>query len=154
MKIIIAGGGKVGAALIRQLSSEGHDLTLIDTNTAVLERTMTAYDVMAVQGNCATMATLHQAGVEDADLLIAVTNADEVNLLCCMKSTIEAGSMDPNTGLKYTWHRSVRLYSCMISYALSRSSRLPETNFTVSSLSRSSKFSMRIALSQPLDGSL
>ena len=84
MKIIIAGGGKVGAALIRQLSSEGHDLTLIDTNTAVLERTMTAYDVMAVQGNCATMATLHQAGVEDADLLIAVTNADEVNLLCCM----------------------------------------------------------------------
>ena len=92
MKIIIAGGGKVGAALIRQLSSEGHDLTLIDTNTAVLERTMTAYDVMAVQGNCATMATLHQAGVEDADLLIAVTNADEVNLLCCMT----AHTMNPN----------------------------------------------------------
>ena len=84
MKIIIAGGGKVGATLTRQLSSEGYDLTLIDTNTAVLERTMTAYDVMAVQGNCATMSVLHQAGVEDADLLIAVTNADEVNLLCCM----------------------------------------------------------------------
>ena len=84
MKIIIAGGGKVGATLTRQLSSEGYDLTLIDTSTAVLERTMTAYDVMAVQGNCATMAALQQAGVEEADLLIAVTNADEVNLLCCM----------------------------------------------------------------------
>ena len=84
MKIIIAGGGKVGAALTRQLSAEGYDLTLIDTNTAVLEKTMNAYDVMAVQGNCATMSALGQAGVEEADLLIAVTNADEVNLLCCM----------------------------------------------------------------------
>ena len=84
MKIIIAGGGKVGATLTRQLSAEGYDLTLIDKNPHVLDSTMNAYDVMAVQGNCATMATLRQAGVEDADLLIAVTNADEVNLLCCM----------------------------------------------------------------------
>ena len=84
MKIIIAGGGKVGATLTRQLSAEGYDLTLIDKNAQVLETTMNAYDVMAVQGNCATMAALRQAGVEDADLLIAVTNADEVNLLCCM----------------------------------------------------------------------
>ena len=84
MKIIVAGGGKVGAALIRQLSSEGYDLTLIDVNTSVLEHTMNLYDVMAVQGNCATMSVLKQAGVEEADLLIAVTNADEMNLLCCM----------------------------------------------------------------------
>ena len=84
MKIIIAGGGKVGATLTRQLSAEGYDLTLIDKNTQVLEGVMNAYDVMAVQGNCATMPSLLQAGVEDADLLIAVTNADEVNLLCCM----------------------------------------------------------------------
>ena len=92
MKIIIAGGGKVGATLTRQLSSEGYDLTLIDKNPHVLESTMNAYDVMAVQGNCATMATLRQAGVEDADLLIAVTNADEVNLLCCMT----AHAINPN----------------------------------------------------------
>lgn len=84
MKIIVAGGGKVGAALVRQLSGEGYDLTLIDINTSVLEHTMNLYDVMAVQGNCATMSTLRQAGVEDADLLIAVTNADEMNLLCCV----------------------------------------------------------------------
>ena len=91
MKIIVAGGGKVGAALIRQLSAEGYDLTLIDTNTSVLERTMNLYDVMAVQGNCATMSALTQAGVEDADLLIAATNADEMNLLCC----VTAHAMNP-----------------------------------------------------------
>ena len=84
MKIIIAGDGKVGAALTRQLSAEGYDLTLIDSNSTVLENSVEAYDVIAIQGNCATMDTLKQAGVEDADLLIAVTNADEVNLLCCM----------------------------------------------------------------------
>ncbi len=84
MNIIIAGDGKVGAALVRQLSAEGHDLTLIDLNKAVLETTAEQHDVMAIQGNCASMEVLLEAGVKDADLLIAVTDADEVNLLCCM----------------------------------------------------------------------
>lgn len=84
MKIIIAGEGKVGSILTRQLSAEGYDLTLIDANLKVLESTEERYDIMAVQGNCASMETLEQAGIKDADLLIAVTNADEVNLLCCM----------------------------------------------------------------------
>lgn len=84
MKIIIAGDGKVGAILTRQLSAEGYDLTLIDANLKVLESSEERYDIMAVQGNCASMATLDQAGIREADLLIAVTNADEVNLLCCM----------------------------------------------------------------------
>lgn len=84
MKIIIAGDGKVGAILTRQLSAEGYDLTLIDANLKVLESTEERYDIMAVQGNCASMETLGQAGIKEADLLIAVTNADEVNLLCCM----------------------------------------------------------------------
>ena len=83
MNIIIAGDGKVGAALTRQLSSEGYDITVIDTNARVLEDSTTRYDVMSVQGNCASMDTLLEAGVKDADLLIAATNADEVNLLCC-----------------------------------------------------------------------
>jgi len=84
MDIIIAGGGKVGQTLARQLAAEGHDLTLIDTNSQVLESTVERYDAMAVAGNCASKEVLLQAGVQDADLLIAVTNADEVNLLCCM----------------------------------------------------------------------
>ena len=83
MNIIIAGDGKVGSALTRQLSSEGYDITVIDTNTRVLENSTERYDVIAVQGNCASMDVLLQAGVKDADLLIAATNADEVNLLCC-----------------------------------------------------------------------
>ena len=84
MKILIAGDGKVGATLTRQLSAEGYDLTLIDSNPKVLKASVERYDVIAVQGNCASMGTLRHAGAEDADLLIAATSADEVNLLCCM----------------------------------------------------------------------
>ncbi len=84
LKIIIAGGGKVGATLTKQLSAEGYDLTLIDSSQSVLESILQKYDVMAVAGNCATMDTLVYAGVKDADLLIAATSADEINLLCCM----------------------------------------------------------------------
>ncbi len=83
MNIIIAGSGKVGVTLTRQLSSEGHDITLIDTDPRMLEAVVDRYDVMAIHGNCASMDVLRQAGVMDADLLIAATNADEVNLLCC-----------------------------------------------------------------------
>ena len=84
MNIIIAGDGKVGVTLARQLSAEGHDLTLIDLDKQVLESTMEQCDVMTVEGNCASMPVLLQAGVKEAELLIAATSADEVNLLCCM----------------------------------------------------------------------
>ena len=84
MNIIIAGCGKVGMTLARLLSAEGHDLTMIDQEKRVLESNLERYDIMAVEGNCASMPVLQQAGVENADLLICATNADEVNLLCCM----------------------------------------------------------------------
>ena len=84
MKIIIAGGGKVGLALARQLISEGHDITLIDRSSLVLEETLERLDAMTICGNCASKDILLQAGVKKTDLLIAATNADEVNLLCCM----------------------------------------------------------------------
>ena len=83
MNIIIAGDGKVGSTLTRQLSIEGYNITIIDSNPKVLETTVERYDVIAVHGNCASMTVLQQAGVRDADLLIAATSADEVNLLCC-----------------------------------------------------------------------
>lgn len=84
MRIIIAGDGKMGAILTRQLSAENNDLTLIDSNFKVLESSEERYDVMVVQGNCASMEVLLQAGVKEAELLIAVAGADEINLLCCM----------------------------------------------------------------------
>lgn len=83
MKILIAGDGKLGETLARQLSAEGHEITLVDSDPAVLESSVNRYDVMAVQGNCAAMDVLRDSGVETADLLIAVTGTDEVNLLCC-----------------------------------------------------------------------
>ena len=83
MKIIIAGSGKVGSTLARRLASEGYNVTLIDNDQQVLESVCEQCDVMGVQGNCASMPVLLQAGISDADLLIAVTNEDEVNLLCC-----------------------------------------------------------------------
>ena len=84
MKIIIAGSGKVGQTLARQLSAEGHDLTIIDRDNAVVESAVERFDAMAVAGNCATFAVLEQSGIKDADLLIAATGEDELNLLCCM----------------------------------------------------------------------
>ncbi len=86
MKILIAGDGVVGDSLTRQLSGEGYDVTLIDSNERVLQSSVDRYDVMAVCGNCASLEVLEEAGVRDADLLIAATSADEVNLLSCMTS--------------------------------------------------------------------
>lgn len=83
MHIIIAGSGKVGTTLARRLSEEGYDLTLIDNDSAVLSEVSEECDVLGVKGNCASMPVLLQAGVEDADLLIATTGQDEINLLCC-----------------------------------------------------------------------
>lgn len=83
MNIIIAGDGKVGSMLTRQLSAEGHDITVIDSKLEVLQQSVERYDVISVHGNCASMSVLQQAGVKEADLLIAATNADELNLLCC-----------------------------------------------------------------------
>ena len=82
MDIIIAGDGKVGATLTRQLTGEGYDVTVIDSKLQRLEDSVERYDVISVQGNCASMEVLRQAGVESADLLIAATGADEINQLC------------------------------------------------------------------------
>ena len=83
MNIIVAGDGKVGSLLTRQLSTEGHNVTVIDCNSQVLQSSVERYDVISVHGNCASMAVLQEAGVKDAELLIAATGEDEINLLCC-----------------------------------------------------------------------
>ena len=84
MNILIAGVGKIGRTLAKQLAAEGHDLTLIDVKNQVLETIVEQFDAMGVCGNCASMEVLKSAGIQEMDLVIAVTNADEVNLLCCL----------------------------------------------------------------------
>ena len=92
MNIIIAGNGKIGSTLARRLAADGYDITLIDHNQTVLDASAEELDVITVQGNCASMSVLQDAGVKDAQLLIAVTQADEVNLLCCTT----AHGLNPN----------------------------------------------------------
>jgi len=77
MNIIVAGDGKVGSMLTRQLTAEGHNVTVIDSNPKVLQASVERYDVIAVHGNCASMNVLLEAGVRDTDLLIAATSEDE-----------------------------------------------------------------------------
>lgn len=84
MNIIIVGDGKVGAALAKQLSSEGQDVTIIDSNPQALMDSSERLDIMTVIGNGASMATLRDAGVERADILVAATSRDELNLLTCL----------------------------------------------------------------------
>jgi trk system potassium uptake protein TrkA len=84
MKIIIVGVGKVGATLAEQLAREGHDVTVIDRRAEALRQISEQLDIMAVEGNGATLAVQLEAGVDSADLVIAVTSTDELNLLTCL----------------------------------------------------------------------
>ena len=84
MKIIVVGDGKVGLTLTEQLSKEEHDIVVIDKNPTVLQNSQETFDVMVVPGNGASRQILLEAGAQDADLVIAATSADEINLLCCL----------------------------------------------------------------------
>ncbi len=87
LRIIIVGCGKVGRTLTEQLSKEGHDITVIDTDTARIQETTNLHDVMGIIGNGASYSVQIEAGIEDTDLIIAVTDSDELNLLCCTIAT-------------------------------------------------------------------
>ena len=84
MKIIILGCGKVGYNLAEQLTQEGHDITIIDSRAEKVENSCNKLDIMGVQGNGTSYMVQEEAGVGDADLLIAVTDKDEINLLSCL----------------------------------------------------------------------
>ena len=83
LKIIIVGCGKVGRALTEKLSMEGHDITIIDRRMNLVQELSNKYDVMGMVGNGASYSVQREAGVENTDLIIAVTGSDELNLLCC-----------------------------------------------------------------------
>lgn len=84
MRIVIIGDGKVGYTLTEQLSKEGHDVVVIDQNPGALSQAVNVLDVIGVQGNGASIDVLREAGAERADLVIAATSSDEVNLLACI----------------------------------------------------------------------
>ena len=84
MKIIIIGCGKVGLTLAEMLSAENHDIVLVDSSSSKLQSIPESLDGMRILGNGASINTLMEAGIEDADILIAVTGSDELNLLCCL----------------------------------------------------------------------
>ena len=83
LNIIIVGLGKVGGTLVEQLSKEGNDITVIDKNPAAVQSMSSIYDVMGIIGNGASYSVQMEAGIENCDLFIAVTESDELNLLCC-----------------------------------------------------------------------
>ena len=84
MKIFIVGGGKIGRALTVQLARDGYVLTVIDREESVVDSMSNTVDVISFQGNGASYATLKELNASEADIFIAVTDSDELNILSCM----------------------------------------------------------------------
>ena len=94
MNIVIVGCGKVGTSIAHELNTEGHDIVLVDINGDAVSRLSDSIDAMGIEGNGATYDTLTEAGVQNADLVVAVTAKDEVNLYACL--------MAKSAGVKHT----------------------------------------------------
>lgn len=84
MKIVIVGAGSVGLHLARSLSWDGHAVTIIEQRQDLIDQAQSSMDVLAVRGNATSIRVLLDAGVQDSDLVLAVTNVDEVNIVSCM----------------------------------------------------------------------
>lgn len=84
MQIVIVGIGKVGKTLVKELSLEDNNITVVDMNPDRVREVSTLYDVMGVVGNGSSYSVLAEAGIDEADMMIAVTHSDEVNLLSCV----------------------------------------------------------------------
>ena len=83
LQIIIVGCGKVGRTLVEQLIQEGHNIIIVDKDAKKVQDLAGTFDIMGIVGNGASYGVLQEAGIEKTDLLIAVTESDELNLLCC-----------------------------------------------------------------------
>lgn len=94
MKIILVGCGNAGSTIARSLSKEGHDIVVVDKLVRAVQDISMEYDLMGIVGNGASLEVLEEAGVKTADILIAMTDSDERNLLCCL--------LAKKAGTKYT----------------------------------------------------
>ena len=103
LKIIIVGCGKVGSNLVSQLIAEGHEITVIDKLSSRIQEITNLYDVMGIVGNGASYTVQKEAGLDDTDLLVAVTGSDELNMLCC---TIAQQSVNCSTIARVIHRRS------------------------------------------------
>ena len=83
MKILILGAGQVGSSVAANLASEANDITLVDNDVNLLHELRDRLDIQTVAGNAAHPGVLQRAGIEDTDMLIAVTNSDETNMIAC-----------------------------------------------------------------------
>ena len=109
MKIIIAGLGKVGRILTEQLVSDKHDVVVIDQNPDLVNDIVNIYDVLGVTGNCGCYSVQKEAFAGGADLLIATTSSDEINILACMVAKKSA----PSTPLRVSATRNTSS-SCIL----------------------------------------
>jgi len=93
MRVLIAGGGQVGALIARRLSREGNQVTVVDPSPERCQHLESTLDLRTVTGSAAHVTTLRRAGVADADLFIAATNLDEINILACLIAHVESRSL-------------------------------------------------------------
>lgn len=94
LRIVLAGIGKLGSSLAECLSGEGHDVVIIDKSEEAIARISNTLDALTLRGNAASISAMQEAEVENADVLIAATENDEVNIICCM--------LGKKLGAKYT----------------------------------------------------
>lgn len=111
MKIIIVGCGKVGMTVAQELISEGHDIVLVDSDQRVVEEASIKLDVLGIIGNGASYQTLIDAGIESTDVLLAITDSDELNLLCCLFAK-KAGNVKTIARVRnHVYYKEVRYIS-------------------------------------------
>ena len=84
MKIVIAGAGRIGQYLAERLTAENHDIIVIDSKDSVLEELAARFDIRTVTGLAGSVTSLRQASVDEADIIVAVTNSDETNIITCI----------------------------------------------------------------------
>src|SRR6056297_95913 len=109
VKILIVGSGQVGYFLCERFSREGHEVTLVDHDQAAVERAQDRLNVLGVVGNGASAEILEEAGIKNADIFIAVTNTDEVNILACLLAReYQAKTLIARTrNIEFTHHKAI-----------------------------------------------